>query len=110
MATNTATNGTGATTLLNFSAGAGGGTINGSVNVSSVTRQSTGNYTVNFTTSYANANYVMVEMGQTPASIAGYVVLKPTTSPATGSVQIQNNEQGGGLTDSGFMYFGVIAI
>ena len=32
-------------------------TINGSFNVSSVTRSSTGNYVVNFTTAMSNANY-----------------------------------------------------
>jgi hypothetical protein len=36
------------------------GTINSSYNVSSVTRNSTGNYTVTFTTAFANANYAIV--------------------------------------------------
>ena len=36
------------------------GTIAGSYNVSSVTRTSTGYYTINFTTSMANANYSAV--------------------------------------------------
>jgi hypothetical protein len=35
------------------------GTINGSFNISSVTRNSTGQYTVNFTTAMANANYAI---------------------------------------------------
>jgi hypothetical protein len=35
------------------------GTINGYFNVSSVTRNSTGNYTVAFTTALANANYAV---------------------------------------------------
>ena len=37
-------------------------TINSSFNVSSVTRNSTGDYTVNFTTAMANANYSIVAM------------------------------------------------
>jgi hypothetical protein len=42
------------------------GSINGSFNVSSVTRNSQGNYTVSFTTAMANANYVVqVTFGQT---------------------------------------------
>ena len=43
---------------VNF-AGASG-TINGSFNVSSVTRNSTGYYSVNFTTAMANTNYAGV--------------------------------------------------
>ena len=35
-------------------------TVNGSFNVSSITRASAGNYTVNFTTAMANANYSSV--------------------------------------------------
>jgi hypothetical protein len=35
------------------------GSVNNSFNVSSVTRNSSGNYTVNFATSMANANYVI---------------------------------------------------
>jgi hypothetical protein len=41
---------------VNF-AGASG-SVNGSFNVGSVTRNSTGDYTVNFTTAMPNANYV----------------------------------------------------
>jgi len=43
---------------VNF-AGASG-TVNGSFNVSSVTRASTGTYTVNLTTAMPNANYALV--------------------------------------------------
>ena len=35
------------------------GTIAGSFNVSSITRASTGTYTINYTTAMANANYVV---------------------------------------------------
>jgi len=41
------------------------GTINGSFNISSVTRNSTGQYTVNFTTAMANANYA-ISVGASP--------------------------------------------
>ena len=40
--------------------GSGGATIRASYNVSSVTRNSTGNYTVNFTNALADANYSIV--------------------------------------------------
>ena len=42
--------------LVYFNGGVGP-TINGSFNVSSVTRNGTGDYTVNFTTAMANSNY-----------------------------------------------------
>jgi hypothetical protein len=42
-------------------------TVNGSFNVSSVVRNSTGNYTVNFTTAMPNTNYAVVTGFQTPA-------------------------------------------
>jgi hypothetical protein len=45
---------------INFSASAGGGTINGSFNVSSITRNGTGDYTLNYTTAMTNANYAIV--------------------------------------------------
>jgi hypothetical protein len=41
-------------------------TINGSFNVSSVVRNSTGNYTINFTTAMPNTNYAVVLGFQTP--------------------------------------------
>lgn len=40
------------------------GTINDSFNVSSVTRNGTGDYSVNYTTALPNANYVMWGMGR----------------------------------------------
>jgi len=40
------------------------GTVNASFNVSSVTRASTGQYTVNFTTAMPNANYSFAGSGQ----------------------------------------------
>jgi hypothetical protein len=42
-------------------------TIGGSFNVSSVVRNSTGNYTINFTIAMPNTNYAVVTGFQTPA-------------------------------------------
>ncbi len=42
---------------VNFNGNTSPGTIRGSHNVTSVTRNSTGNYTINFTTPLDNANY-----------------------------------------------------
>jgi hypothetical protein len=63
------------------------GTINSSFNVSSVTRNSTGNYTVNFTTSMANATYAIAgcmnrNAGAADAGGIGYF------SQATGSTGV----------------------
>ena len=58
-------------------------TINASFNVSSVTRNSTGNYTLNLTNAMIDANYSCC--GSTTGNGDGYVVL---TTLATSSVQI----------------------
>lgn len=58
---------------VNFQGGNGNtaGTINGSFNVSSITVNGTGSYTVNFTTAMPNANYVMAGSTQYTTSSAG---------------------------------------
>ena len=81
---------------VNF-AGASG-TINDSFNVSSVTRNSTGNYTVNFTTSMANANYAITGCinrngGAADAGGIGYF------SQATGSTGIYTYAPQGSFND-----------
>lgn len=43
--------------------GSGGATINASFNVSSVSRVSTGTYTINFTTAMPDANYSVASIG-----------------------------------------------
>lgn len=63
------------------------GTVNASYNVSSVTRNSTGNYTVNFTTALPDANYAIAgclnrNAGAADAGGIGYF------SQATGSTGI----------------------
>ena len=58
-------------------------TIRGSFNVSSITRNSTGYYTVNFTTAMANTNYA-VSGGVSPPYTARYTIgLQLFTVPAT---------------------------
>jgi hypothetical protein len=46
-------------------------TINGSFNVSSITRSSQGKYTMTFTTAMPNANYCVASLGSSDASTAG---------------------------------------
>lgn len=59
------------------------GTINDSFNVSSVVRNSAGNYTVNWDTDFASANYAVVG---TPTSV-GYNLT--VDSQATGSIVVK---------------------
>jgi hypothetical protein len=71
--------------------GAGGATINSSYNVSSMTYNGTGDYTVNFTTAMANASYTTVCGGSgngssSPGSLL--FVNAGTTAPTTSAVRI----------------------
>ena len=69
--------------------------INASLNVSSVTYNSTGSYTINFTNAFADANYASVGTCQTTASFA--VVLKlATTGQTTSASNIITAYQSGG--------------
>jgi hypothetical protein len=58
------------------------GTINGSFNVSSVTRTAAGAYTVNFTTAMANANYSVV-LGVNSVTDASFIKLGSSSGAAT---------------------------
>jgi len=70
--------------------------INGSFNVSSITRNSTGYYTINFATALSNANYSMVgNAAYVPSTAAVFVEVftnsagasvAPTTTSATAYV------------------------
>jgi len=64
-------------------------TIRGSGNVSSVTKNSTGNYTVNFTTAMPDANYSVVSSSTISLANAGVSVAPFTTVPTTTAVRIQ---------------------
>lgn len=57
-----------------------------SYNVSSVTRNATGDYTVNFTVAFSSANYVgLPSAGQGVAGAAGYFSFGPTSANPTAS-------------------------
>ena len=61
-------------------------TINGNFNISSVTRNGTGDYTVNFTTAMSNANYAVNFSGSNASSGANFIMgttLFVATSGAT---------------------------
>lgn len=82
----------GARAWVNF-AGATG-TINASGNVSGVTRNSTGTYTITFATAMADANYSVVGTASL-ATAAQYANVK-LASVAAGSVQITTTTQSSG--------------
>lgn len=85
---------------VNFN-GTGTVAIRGSGNVSSITDNGTGDYTVNFTTAMPDANYAVVALGGA-ASAGGAVRIADGTVPAAGSVRIQClNNGGSALADYG---------
>ena len=63
-------------------------TILASYSISSVTRNSAGNYTVNFTNAFVDANYVVVCSASTGASDLRAAYPNFSTAPATSSCQI----------------------
>lgn len=89
---------------VNFN-GTGTVAIRGSFNVSSITDNGTGDYTVNFTTAMPDVNYSVVATGQEVAgpSIAGMYVSR--TSPyATGSIRLQAiNTSGASNIDTAYV-------
>lgn len=77
---------------VNFNGGTGA--INASGNVSGVTRNSTGTYTITFTTAMADANYSVVGTALL-ATAAQYANVKLATI-AAGSLQITTTTQNAG--------------
>lgn len=74
------------------------GTVNRSYNVSSVTRNSTGDYTLNFTSAMPNATYAVSGscQYQTGVTFQGYIVLQTNyLTPTTSQVRIGCSNGGG---------------
>ncbi len=72
------------------------GSIRASGNVSSVTRNSTGNYTVNFSTAMADANYAVVPGGRITAPAYNSIQEDAATARTTSSVRISSSAQNAG--------------
>jgi hypothetical protein len=89
---------------VNFN-GTGTPTARASGNVTSITDNGTGDYTVNFTTAMPDANYSVVAMGQEVAGPSLVVMYIHRTSPyATGSVRLSAiNSSTGGVADTAFV-------
>jgi len=85
---------------VNFQGGDGNtsGTINGSFNVSSVTVNGTGSWTVNFATAMSNANYSPAHMTNFENAGAGSTLLCVFASPTTTTCGIYSlNSSSGAL-------------
>jgi hypothetical protein len=80
--------------------------IRASYNVSSVTRNGTGDYTINFTNALTDANYAVSGVGGNNDSSAGYVVIYQsggqagTYSPTTSACRILVGQNNGTLVDN----------
>jgi hypothetical protein len=86
---------------VNFN-GTGTPAIRASGNVSSITDNGTGEYTINFSTSMPDANYGISAINQGDSN-GGICPISNNANPATGSVRIQSRFQGGGLYDSAYV-------
>ena len=84
---------------VNFNGTTSPGTIRSSFNVSSVTKNGTGNYTINFSTAMADANYSIVLGGSRNNSAVDNFGMQFYTQ-ATGSVIINTFANNSALIDS----------
>jgi hypothetical protein len=88
---------------VNFN-GTGTVAIRGSGNVTSITDNGTGDYTVNYTNSFANTNYAIVGMVRFTSNGSAIIggETNSTTWQATGSARINVITTAGGLADSAY--------
>ena len=75
---------------VNFN-GTGTVAIRASYNVSSITDNGVGLYTVNFTTAMANTNYSVISMSNILAGTSTFVGMSESGTRTTSSVQVTNN-------------------
>jgi len=87
---------------VNFN-GTGTVAIRASGNVSSITDNGVGDYTVNFTTAMPDANYCVTGTASRATLAAPRIVAGSTTVPAAGSVRIQTGDDGGTAQDCEFV-------
>ena len=104
--TNNAYNGI-AKAWVNFAGSSG--TVNGSFNISSVTRNSLGNYTVTFTTAMANGNYAISQtmFAQASNNDGGVAVIAWGTTPSTTSFNMVTDQRATGEYDPTIVCFTV---
>jgi hypothetical protein len=93
---------------VNFDGTTSPGTIRASGNVSSVTKNGTGDYTVNFTTAMPDANYACVTSGANQGSGTTEGLPINIFSYAAGSVRVYVKTVGLGFTDSSRMNIAIL--
>ena len=93
---------------VNFN-GTGTVAIRASYNVSSITDNGTGDYTVNFTTALADANYSFVgTASQAGTGNNGQILsILASTAPTTTAVQFRTQQDSIGVTDSTYVCLAV---
>jgi len=81
--------------------GTGTVAITSSFNVSSITDHATGDYTINFSSAFGDANYCPVAIGVNELTLNNYQgMLTSYGSPATGSIRCMTNpDRGGSASD-----------
>jgi hypothetical protein len=85
---------------VNFN-GTGTVAIRASGNVSSITDNGTGDYTINFTTAMSDANYATCIAAGTGSGSGDYIFGTLLFVPAAGSIKIRTVSDGGSIVDSG---------
>lgn len=80
---------------VNFN-GTGTVAIRGSGNVSSITDNGTGDYTVNFTTAMSDANYSVAGTAITASGNYAILSINSATSPLTTAFRVLSSQQSGG--------------
>lgn len=85
---------------VNFN-GTGTVAIRASGNVSSITDNGTGDYTVNFTTAMQDANYATCMSAGSGVGSGDYIFGTLLFAPAAGSVKIRTVSNGGSIVDAG---------
>ena len=92
---------------VNFS-GTGTVTIRASGNVTSITDNGTGDYTVNFTTALSDANYSVVgTVGETASATFGIFTGPRTATPTTSAFRFLTTTSGPTNTDYSFVQLSV---
>tara|TARA_A100001201_G_C4066777_1_gene194401 strand:+ start:779 stop:1183 length:405 start_codon:yes stop_codon:yes gene_type:complete len=98
---------------VNFDGSIGAVSVRGSFNVSSVTENASGDYTINFTTAMSNANYAVTTLGHTKLTNNGdqrVLGFDEGNTYSTTAVQITNRYYTGagfsGCTHASVVVFG----
>lgn len=83
---------------VNFN-GTGTVAIRAQLNVSSITDNGTGDYTVNFSSALTDANYAATALGSRQANTGPWIVTQEGTAPTTSAVRVRNRNGSMNLED-----------